>query len=341
LRRALDFLAKQVERSDEPYLIATFALASIDAGDTARANQALAKLRVLARKNGSSTSWRLGANTPFYGWGVAGQVETTALAMQALARSTEMNAAKGGDDELIRSGLIFLMDAKDRYGVWYSTQATINVLDTLLTLLGRGGADRGPGTIEVLVNGDPVTLPPVSNDEANSPRIIDISTAVRPGSNRIQLRRSTGSFASAQTVTSYYIPWSSSQSRQNQTAVDLTVAFDKNEARVSDLINCHVNVRRSSGYGMLLAEIGLPPGAEVSRESLEGALKNSQWSINQYDVLPDRVVFYLWPRSGDVQFDFQFRPRLGLKARTAASNVYDYYNPEARAVVAPTTFVVR
>jgi len=30
-----------------------------------------------------------------------------------------------------------------------------------------------------------------------------------------------------------------------------------------------------------------------------------------------------------------------LKAQTAASTVYDYYNPEARAVVAPVGFVVK
>jgi hypothetical protein len=41
------------------------------------------------------------------------------------------------------------------------------------------------------------------------------------------------------------------------------------------------------GYGMLLAEIGLPPGAAVDRSSLERAMKASGGDINQYDVLPD------------------------------------------------------
>jgi hypothetical protein len=27
-------------------------------------------------------------------------------------------------------------------------------------------------------------------------------------------------------------------------------------------------------------------------------MKGSDWSISQYDVLPDRVVVYLWPRAG-------------------------------------------
>ena len=63
--------------------------------------------------------------------------------------------------------------------------------------------------------------------------------------------------------------------------------------------------------------------------------------ISQYDILPDRVIVYLWPRAGGTKLDFQFRPRFALRAQTAPSLVYDYYNPEARAIAAPTRFVVK
>jgi hypothetical protein len=92
---------------------------------------------------------------------------------------------------------------------------------------------------------------------------------------------------------------------------------------------------------MMLAEIGIPPGADVDRSSLVTAMESSGWAINLYDVLPDRVVVYLWPQAGGVKFDLKFRPRFGLNAKSAASVLYDYYNPEARAVVPPATFKVR
>jgi hypothetical protein len=57
-------------------------------------------------------------------------------------------------------------------------------------------------------------------------------------------------------------------------------------------------------------------------------------------TMPDRVVVYLW-LSGVVKFNFKFRPRFGLNAKMAASVVYDYYNPEARAVVEPATFRIK
>lgn len=112
------------------------------------------------------------------------------------------------------------------------------------------------------------------------------------------------------------------------------------ESKIGDVITCHVEVDRfgSAGYGMLLAEIGLPPGADVDRASLEAARKNS--GITQYDVLPDRVVLYLWPRGSSVKFNFQFRPRFGMAAKTAPSVMYDYYNPDARVVLPPVKFRV-
>jgi hypothetical protein len=174
---------------------------------------------------------------------------------------------------------------------------------------------------------------------------------MQSGANQVQLRRPPGSTpASMQAVATYYIPWSESVATQEanwrangSSGLRLVTKFDKTEGRVSDQINCHVEAERIGfrGYGMMLAEIGLPPGTDVDRASLEAAMKGSDWSISQYDILPDRVVVYLWPKAGGTKFDFKFRPRFGLSAQSASSIVYDYYNPEARAIVAPTKFIVK
>src|SRR6185295_4292967 len=101
----------------------------------------------------------LETNTPFYGWGMAGRVETTALAVQALARYARTQPMETGQppEPLVRSGLLFLLRQKDRYGVWSSTQATINVLDTLVTLLNDGSQSTRTSRLEVVVNGRAAT----------------------------------------------------------------------------------------------------------------------------------------------------------------------------------------
>jgi hypothetical protein len=355
LKRALDYLSLRVEEIDEPYLIASYALAALEVNDAARAQKAIVKLRTLAHEENGASYWSLETNTPFYGWGLAGRVETTALVVQALARANARSApALPVTEQLVHSGLLFLLREKDRYGVWYSTQATINVLDALLVLLARDvNAARGsspPPTAEIIVNGrnvKSVELP--GPNRLVSPLTIDLSQFLPAGTNRVEIKRASGSSpASVQAVATYYLPWRESVATQSAnwngtSGLRLVTKFDKTESNVSDQITCHVEAERIgfSGYGMMLAEIGLPPGADVDRASLDSAMKGSDWSISQYDILPDRVIVYLWPHAGGAKFDFRFRPRFGLNAQTAASIVYDYYNPEARAIVAPTRFVVK
>ena len=92
---------------------------------------------------------------------------------------------------------------------------------------------------------------------------------------------------------------------------------------------------------MLLAEIGLPPGAVVDRSSLEKAMNDADWNISQHEIRPDRLVVYLWPKAGGTDFDFTFRERSEVNALPAPSVLYDYYNPEAQTVVRPTRIDVR
>jgi A-macroglobulin complement component/alpha-2-macroglobulin family protein/MG2 domain-containing protein/carboxypeptidase family protein/A-macroglobulin receptor/macroglobulin-like protein len=351
LNRALDYLAKQIEEIDEPYLIASYALAAFDSGQKSRAEKAVAKLRTLAREEAGTNYWSLESNTPFYGWGLAGRIETTALAVNALKRDGDKNI------DLMNRGLLFLLRNKDRYGVWLSTQATINVLDTLISLNESEVATSGAtGAAEVVVNGTRVSsiaMPP--GGQLSDPIAVDLSTFLNRGNNRVEIRRAGNvTRASAQLVETHYEPWEqgSADRRENfklrnSSALRLAVNYDKLEAKIGEEIVCNVAAERigHQGYGqefgMMLAEIGLPPGADVDRESLERAAKESDWSLNHYDVLPDRVIVYLWPRAGGMKFSFKFKPRYGVRAQTAPSTLYDYYNSEARVSIAPSRIVVK
>jgi hypothetical protein len=339
LKWALDYLNLRAAEIDEPYLMASYALAALEVKDTTTAGKLVAKLRSSAHTEGSTAYWSLETNTPFYGWGLAGRVETTALVVQALTRY-----GSEGDQKLINRGLVFLLKQKDRYGVWYSTQATINVLDAMLALLSNSKfADARESQAEIVVNGravQTVTIPAAR--ELTSPIVVDIAKFLSTGNNRVEIRRPAGGpLASVQAIADYYVPWANAAEHKGD--LRLVAQFDKTVSTTSDEITCHVEAERVGfrGYGMMLAEIGLPPGADVDRSSLETAMTGSGWSLTQYDVLPDRVVVYLWPRAGGVKFDFKFRPRFGLNAKSAASVIYDYYNPESRTVVQPAIFKVK
>lgn len=368
LKHALDYLTRHIEEADEPYAFASYTLAAMDAGETAGASRAIARLRAAAHTNEDGTiSWASDGGTPFYGWGTAGRIETTALVLQAMAKYCGMqNADCGLKDsssgnpqteiripQLMDRALLYLLRQKDRYGVWQSTQATINVLGALIAVLSKqetgawAALETGTGgQAEIIINGRPatsVTLPP---GRLNNPVMVDISQFISPGDNQILIRRGSASqLASAQVVSTFYVPWSVALAAHSTNAASktmrLAVSFSKSQASINEEVLCKVEVGGRKIGGMLLGEIGLPPGADVDRASLELAVKNSDGYLSRYDVLPDRLIIYLWPRHDGTKFEFKFRPRFGLTAQTAPSLLYDYYNPEARTVVVPTKFVVK
>jgi len=357
LDRALAWLKPRVEQYDEPYLMASYALALANVGGDAESMNlahVLDRLRTLAHAEGDAAYWSLETNTPFYGWGRAGRLETTALVIEALRRGPNQKA----DDKLISLGLLFLLSNQDRYGIWYSTQATVNVLQALGSFVSENDGPQHsraePGKNEdasILVDGKVtthVTLP--ATGELSPPITTDLSGFVSAGVHRIEIQRSgPSSQASGQLVATYYVPWGSAtekdrrSSSESSDSLELRVHYDKTTVGVGDVVSCEVTARRIgfSGYGMMLAEVGLPPGAEVDRSSLERTMKESGWGINQYDVLPDRLILYLWPHAGGTTFSFGFRPRFGLSAETTPSVLYDYYNPDATSTVTPTKFVVQ
>lgn len=348
LKKALDYLKARNAEIDEPYSLALYGLALLDAGNKELAAEIAAALEKMAIEEGSAVYWKLETNTPFYGWGTAGRLETTALVTQFLIREgRERNAHDPTRDSLISRGTLFLIRNKDRYGVWFSTQTTINVLDTFLAALGPdGAAGAGPAEgIQVSINGaGPQILTPPA--DGITPLIIDLTGQLGPLSNRVEIKGTNGSTLMAQVVAGHYIDWKDSESTNttvnHSRALKMDYRCDKVNTAIMKDVTCSVEAERVGfkGYGMLLAELGTPPGANVSRESLEEAMA-SDGSISRYDILPDRIVIYMWAKAGGTKFNFKFKPRYGINAQTPASCVYDYYNPEARAVGTPIRFVVR
>lgn len=351
LSKAMKFLEDRIAEWNDPYVIGQYSLAASMSGRAEYIGTAQMLLGKLAHEEGQGTYWNLEANvSPFYSWGSAGRLETTGLAVRALALLPQ-SKEDSKSLELLNRGLFYLLNHKDRYGSWYSTQATINVLRGMVDALPSVGETVHPaGTADILVNGKPagvLRLP--SSAQISGPITADVSGLLAPGNNKVELRRQGDSSPlQAELFTTHYIPWTASQAAQKSSfkagesrALRLDVEFDHTQAEVGKNIQCTVEVERIgfSGYGMMLAEVGLPPGAEVDRQSLENARENS--AVSEYDVLPDRVILYIWPEAGGSKFTFSFKPRFAMNAAAAPSILYDYYNPDARAVVAPARFVVR
>jgi len=347
-------LSDSADLRNEPYALANFILTAMDSGDERRLQAAVAQLASMARDERSGVYWRLNDSSPFYGWGSSGNYEVTGLAISALSgwrashpESTDSSVndeALSADalDFLIRRGTLFLLRGRERDGYWHSTQATLQtmraVADAATVLGGLGNPD---GRFEIRIHGklvQTITVDSIMRD----PVVIDVSGFLTTGDNPVTITPSKeGATAVILFSSSYWLPWEKTEARVSPELL-LHVQFEKTEIGVGEQTRCFVRVERT-GYrsrGMMIASIGLPPGAEPDRASLE-ALISSGSGVDRYEVMPDRVIFYLWPSSGVSTFQFRLSARFPMKAKSEPSVLYDYYNPEALSEVPPFRWIVK
>ncbi|RPI19451.1 MAG: hypothetical protein EHM61_28305, partial [Acidobacteria bacterium] len=357
LENAGTYLGRTWDRTSDPYVIALYGQAALRLGQTEEAERAVKRLVELAKREGTTAYWTLETNSVFWGWGRAGRLETTALVVQTLSAARGVKPTPAVDPDEIRrwrdGGAQFLMRNKDRWGIWLTGQATVLALEALVGLLPpvTGSAEDGNrvGPLQVRLNGRLIEPARDMSDETRGgPLRFDLSPHLRCGSNDLRLVSHQGaSTPLALLSSSWYEPWSLARSVDSgvnsNTRLGLEVSFDRNAAARGESIECKVKVDRIgfSGYGMLLAEVGLPPGVDVDRASLEAARDVAGWALASYEVLPDRIAMYLWPQAGGINFAFKFKPRIGMVAKSVRSVLYDYYNPDLRVVLAPQLFQVR
>jgi hypothetical protein len=337
--RRLEKMAREAAEYDHPYAIAAFILAALDAGKAQLAEPGIERLCKMARDEQGAAYWSLEANTPFYGWGRAGQVETTAMVVSALAGWRKVGHSDAMINALIDRGGLFLLKNTDGLGGWSTSQSTVRALTALLDSWGK--APVKPLTVEVTVNGlsaGKLSLP--SGHVLQGPVRLDVSRWIQAGAkNQVSIGGTGGQAVQAQFHISWFEKWGNPRKAKN---LSLEAHFSSLTPAVNEAVTCEVAVSRPAfrGYGMMIADIGLPPGAEVDRGTLQSVADDPRSGVDSFEVAPGHVIFYVWPRAADSRFQFVFRPRFAMTARGEQSVLYDYYNPDERVVRQPETFTV-
>jgi hypothetical protein len=347
--KANAYAATSVLALHDPYSNALRLMLAVSTNDSAARARAHEELTSSVERGKDGAHWEFDGYSPFYGWGRGGRLETTALVLAAL-----QTAGDRADETIENDALLFLLESRDEYGVWMSGQATVRVLKALLPVALQQLQGNATSGFALTVNGQPpggewAAALKADGKLLDAPRTIDLSAMIHAGANTLEFAGTNGAtFANAQITAWLYLPWAQNAAGKTETTVpgksfglDFGYSCDAAHARVGQPIDCTVSARRfgSQGYGMMLAEVGLPPGADVDRASL-GELLDT-WTISRYELQPDRIVFYLWSSAaeGD-KFSFRFTPRYSIRAKAAPAKLFDYYNPDLNAVIAPQRFVV-
>jgi hypothetical protein len=292
----------------DAYQAALVALALSASGHPAGARRAAARLATM--------KW-VCAGTLSYGRGKCGEVETAGLAVQALV-------ATGVSPERMAKGIELLVSSR-RDGDWGSTQATVQALRALTSASEGGHAGE---RIHVVFRAGGITRDLDVVLGGGVTPTIDVTDLL--GSGAIEVETKSHLSLVLQAVERHYEKWIP----EAPSALSMEVTHPDRcsvgrPARVAARV-------RGAAARMVIAEVGLAPGASPRVESLEKLVAGRQ--VTRYEVRPDRVVFYLSEVEREARLEFDVVPRLQAEACVRPGCVYEFYDPDRVALV-PTSRV--
>lgn len=334
LSRALDWLKTNAsDAGEDPYNLALTANAFIAAernADAAPFIERLVKLAVVEGEKAHFTSKGQGAT---YSSGKVMDIETTAVAAYALIRSRSQSM-------LAKRALRWLMDGKDQFGTWSSTQATIHTMRALLAGSGGMGELEKPATVKISV-GDAVRSLDITPETSDVYRLVSLTDVVRVGDNEVRIEGGTGALA-FQVVATHYVP-RTKKTESGPPAVSIDVTYDTKKLATGDTLEAKVSLayNRPGAAKMILVDLGLPPGFTVDPASFE-SLK-AEGIITRYDLTARQAILYFTELRHDlpVSFTYRLKAKFPVKAKTPVSTVYEYYKPESRDEAEPVLLEVR
>src|SRR5262249_15359041 len=157
---------------------------------------------------------------------------------------------------------------------------TVNVIDALLLLASRE-TTGAQVPLRIAVNGSPQLLP-TGMSQTLGPQVLDISPLARSGKNTIEISGGNGTLTSAHTLTRFDVNWNSPLATPKSGPLKLNVTCDRTHLEIGAKSTCNVFAQRigSAGHGMMIAEIGIPPGVDVDREGLQNQASENGWDLS-------------------------------------------------------------
>lgn len=271
--------------------------------------------------------------TPTHGGGKSGQVETTALSASAFLRSAASGRAAAALD--------YLITAKDSFGTWYSTQATIRALKAMIQ---QDLASQKPavGRLQVLIDGRPQQE--IALTAENEAMQLIAIPAQPSGHHEVALRFTGKGTLDYQLVTRYYLPRTAASTDAASlpaAPLEITTAIDSTEVKRGEILSQTATLSATAQAMMPLAMVGIPPGFSVEREPLDRLVAQKQ--IEKYELTPRHVVVYLNELKRDQRRELTLELVANLPGRVQipAASIYPYYEPELRRSAAPLRVEVK
>ena len=357
VQKGVQYIREASGQAKDPYIVALVANAlvaydvKVGGGSLDSTTSAvLEKLAGMAMRQGNGVTWPSGVATFMGGEGQTGSLETTALAALAFLRANRY-------PELVNAALTAIVQQKDSFGTWYSTQATVLSLKALIQSV-RAGAENAAGTtVTVSLNGGQTRTVQVTKENFDVVQLLTFDDVLPGAQNVVDINVEGEGSLMDQVLGSYYLPWDKLSLYPDQVedkeAVKIDVAYDRTELAVDDTVTVNVTVNLNQEGGRAdwaLIDLGLPPGFTVQTEDLDALVTRYKDvppdyalpTIKRYELTGRQILVYIGDLSygNPLTFSYHLRAKFPLVAQTPASSAYDYYNPQVSGEAGPQTLVV-
>ncbi len=281
--------------------------------------------------------WQLGSATASGARGNNGDIETTALVAQAMMRA-------GAYPDVINGAITWLIQQKDAFGTWNTTQATVQSLRAMTMAMGFAASQDVNGTARVGINGAPAVCTfDITPDNADVTRICELDNYTVEGDNAVSLELDGEGTFLYQVVGVHYLPWEL-VSDSPDGPLSIAVEYDRTNLGVDDTVAVQVSASYNvpgERASMIMLDLGIPPGFEVLREDLS-ALVADEPRITRFEFRGRQLSVYVdeLAHGAPLAFSYRMKALFPIRGQTPESSVWAYYNPEMRSVVEPVELVV-
>ncbi len=353
-QRGMQYVRDNQANADDPYALALVANALVAAdvkngGEIgATTTQVLDRLAGMAVREGQGAYWQSSVATFVGAEGLTGSIETTALAAYALLRSER-------HPEVANGALNYLIQQKDSFGTWHSTQATVLTLKAMLQSV-RGSGENTSANVTITLNGGEAHTLAVTPENFDVVQMVSFDGMIPGGENVVEIRAEGRGTLMYQVAGSYYLPWDKLPMYADLLPagdqVQIDVAYNRSELAVNDSVTVGVKVsllEPGASSEQAIIDLGIPPGFSVQAEDLQAlvAFYNDQPagdfpSIERYELTGRQIIIYVRNLQEGVPLEFQYRlvARFPLNVQSPAGTAYDYYNPDVTGIIPPTRIVV-
>jgi uncharacterized protein YfaS (alpha-2-macroglobulin family) len=338
--KAKQFVASHVTGKEDAYTLAVIANFAADYGkDKAWTESAINTLAGRANEGPKTAFWKQEGETPTSARNDSADLETTALAAQALLKS-------GQKGTLAKKALDYLTEKKDAFGNWQSTQATILSLKAFLLSFTKGTNSDTAGTAEVSIDGKAVDRVQITKDNNDLLHMVDLKAYTHEGAHRVGLSFAGKGSMQYQIVGRYYVPWVKRPPAADPLSID--VSYDRTKLAQDEVATAKVRVTNNTPATakMIMVDLGIPPGFEPSGEDFAALVDETRnkngGKLEKYTITAKQVILYFDGLNArqKVDFSFKLRAKFPVRAQTFSSRVYEYYNPTVEDKTKPVEMTV-